>query len=167
MSKKLIWTIVAVVAVVAVAVVAVVFLKPETEANVEGTLEEIMAKVYAGILEENLPMGLTNMPVDAESIEYYLGTADISFKEALVSEAMVGSIPHSVVLVRLNDAKDADDAVAKIKDNANPRKWICVEASNVVVESKGDLVILIMCDTEMTPAGQELAPKLEANFKNL
>lgn len=166
MSKKLIWTIVAVVAVLAVAICAVVFLKPKTEANVEGTLEEIMAKVYEGIPAENLPM-LGQMPVDAESIEYYVGTSDISFKEAIVSEPMMGSIPHSVVLVRLNDAKDADAAVAKIKESADPRKWICVEASNVVVESKGDLVILIMSDAEGVPTEQHLAPVLEANFNNL
>ena len=166
MSKKLIWTIVAVVAVVAVAVVAVLFLKPKTEANVEGTLEEIMAKLYAGIPAENLPM-LGQMPVDSENVEMFLGTTEVSFKEALVSEPMIGSIPHSVVLVRLNDAKDADAAVAKIKESVNPRKWICVEASNVVVESKGDLVILIMSDTEVTPAAEHLAPKLEANFNNL
>ena len=169
MSKKLIWTIVAVVAVVAVAVVAVVFLKPKTEANVEGTLEEIMTKLYAGISEDNLPM-LGQMPVDStdpDSVAYYLGTSEVSFKEALVSEPMIGSIPHSVVLVRLNDAKDAADAVAKIKASANPRKWICVEASNVVVESKGDLVVLIMSDAEATPVEQHLAPVLETNFNNL
>ena len=166
MSKKLIWTIVAVVAVIAVAVVAVVFLKPKAEANVEGTLEEIMAKVYAGIPAENLPM-LGQVPVDTESAEYYLGTAEVSFKEALVSEPMMGSIPHSVVLVRLNDAKDADSAVAKIKESANPRKWICVEATNVIVKSKGDLVVLIMSDAEGVPTEQHLAPKLEANFNNL
>ena len=167
MSKKLIWTIVAVVAVLAVAIVAVVLLKPKTEANVEGTLEEIMAKVYAGIPAENLPMALGNMPVDAESAEYYLGTSEVSFKEALVSESMIGSVAHSVVLVRLNDAKDAKDAVAKIKASVDPRKWICVEASNVVVESKGDLVILIMSDAEGVPTEQHLAPVLEANFNNL
>ena len=166
MSKKLIWIIVAVVAVVAIAVVAVVFLKPKTEANVEGTLEEIMGKLYAGIPAENLPM-LGQMPVDSESAEYYLGTTEVSFKEVLVSEPMIGSIPHSVVLVRLNDAKDAADAVAKIKESANPRKWVCVEAKNVVVESKGDLVVLIMSDAEGTPTEQHLAPTLEANFNNL
>ena len=166
MSKKLIWTIVAVVAVVVVAVVAVVFLKPKTEANVEGTLEELMAKVYAGIPEENLPM-LMDIPVDAESVEGFLGTTEVSFKEALVSEPMIGSIPHSVVLVRLNDAKDAEDAVAKIKASANPRKWICVQATNVIVESKGDLVVLIMSDAEGVPTEQHLAPTLETNFNNL
>ena len=165
MSKKVIWTIVAVVAVIAVVVVAVFFLKP-TEKNVEGTLEELMAKVYAGIPEESLPM-LGDIPVDSESVEGFLGTTEINYKEALAREPMISSIPHSVVLVRMNDAKEAAAAVEKIKASVNPRKWICVEASNVVVKSKGDLVILIMSDTEMTSADEALAPKLEANFDNL
>ena len=159
MSKKVLWTIIAVVAVVAIAVVAVVFLKP-VEKNVEGTLEEIMAKVYAGISEENLPMMLGNIPVDSENVEGFLGTTEVNYKEAVASESMVGSIAHSVVLVRMNDAKEADAAVETIKVNVNPRKWICVEASNVAVKSKGDLVILIM-------SNETLAPTLEANFDNL
>ena len=159
MSKKLIWTIVAIVAVVAIAVVAVVFLKP-VEKNVEGTLEDIMAKVYAGISEENLPMMLGNIPVDSENVEGFLGTTEVNYKEAVASESMVGSIAHSVVLVRMNDAKEADAAVETIKANVNPRKWICVEASNVAVKSKGDLVILIM-------SNETIAPTLEANFDNL
>ena len=159
MSKKVLWTIIAVVAVVAIAVVAVVFLKP-VEKNVEGTLEDIMAKVYAGISEENLPMMLGNIPVDSENVEGFLGTTEVNYKEAVASESMVGSIAHSVVLVRMNDAKEADAAVETIKANVNPRKWICVEASNVAVKSKGDLVILIM-------SNETLAPTLEANFDNL
>ena len=167
MSKKVIWTIVAVVAVIAVAVGVVLFINTNKKvANVEGTLEELMAKVYEGIPAENLPM-LGNMPVDSEGVEYYLGTTEVSFKEALASEPMISSIPHSVVLLRLNDAKDAEATVEKIKASVNPRKWICVEASNVIVKSKGDLVILIMSDTEMTAEGEALAPKLEANFNNL
>ena len=38
---------------------------------------------------------------------------------------------------------------------------------NVIVKSKGDLVILIMADTEMTTEEEAIAPKLEANFDNL
>lgn len=166
MSKKILIPVAIVVA-IAIIVVAVVLLKPGKEGNVkeavknvEGTLEEIMTKVYAGIPEDNLPMMLTNMEVTSETVEYYLGTADVDFKEALVSESGVGSIAHSVVLVRLNDASKADATVTKIKENADPRKWICVEASNVVVKSKGDLVILIM-------SNEDLAPKLDANFEGL
>ena len=164
MSKKVIIIIAAIVVVVAVA--AVFIFAGKGEKNVEGTLEEIMAKVYEGIPEENLPM-LTDIPVDNESVEGFLGTTEVSYKEALAKEPMISSIPHSVVLVRLNDAKDAKAAVEKIKASVNPRKWICVEASNVVVKSKGDLVILIMADTEMTTEEEAIAPKLEANFDNL
>ena len=164
MSKKVIIIIAAIVVVLAVA--AVFIFAGKGEKNVEGTLEEIMAKVYEGIPEENLPM-LTDIPVDNESVEGFLGTTEVSYKEALAKEPMISSIPHSVVLVRLNDAKDAKAAVEKIKASVNPRKWICVEASNVVVKSKGDLVILIMADTEMTTAEEAIAPKLEANFDNL
>lgn len=178
MSKKIIITIIAIIAIIAI-VAAVVFLRPndstnenttdaqnttveknETSANIEGTLEEIMEKLYNGIEQENLPMALSNMEVNEENIEFYLGTADIEYKEALANESMVGSIAHSVVLVRLNDANDASAVVDKIKNNVDPRKWICIEASNVVVKNKGDLVVLIM-------SNEELAPKLEANFDNL
>ena len=160
MSKKIIWTIVAVVAVLAIAAVVLVSMNTSKEKNVEGALEELMTKVYAGIPEENLPMMLGNIPLDSENAESFIGTTEVSYKEAVASESMVGSIAHSVVLVRLNDAKDASAAVEKIKTSVNPRKWICVEASNVIVKSKGDLVILIM-------SNDELAPKLEANFNNL
>lgn len=159
MLKKILIPV-GIVVVIAAIIVAVVLLKPGKVKNIEGTLEEIMTKIYARIAEDELPMMLTNMEVTSETAEYYLGTADLDFKEALVSESGVGSIAHSVVLVRLNDASKAEETVTKIKENADPRKWLCVEASNVVVKSKGDLVILIM-------SNEDLAPKLEANFEGL
>lgn len=167
MSKKIIWTIITIILIVAIAVATVIFLKPAgedeqvtPEKNVEGTLEEVMTKLYAGISEENLPMMLGNIEVNSENIETLIGTTEVSYKEALASESMVGSIAHSVVLLRFNDSKEATTAAEKIKTTANPRRWICVEASNVAVKSKGDLVILIM-------SNETLAPTLEANFDNL
>ena len=168
MSKKIIIILAIITVVAAVAGIGWTILnkssdeggKQASEKMVEGTLEEIMTKIYAGIPEENLPMMLGNIEITSEDVEYYIGTSDIQYKEAMASESMVGSIAHSVVLVRLTEAKTAEDVVEKIKTNADPRKWICVEASNVVVKSKGDLVILIM-------SSEELAPKLEANFDNL
>lgn len=159
MSKKVIGIIIAVIVLI-VAIVAVVLMKNATPKNVEGTLEEIMTKLYVGINQDNLPMMLSNMEISKESLENFVGTSEIDMKEAMVSESGVGSIAHSVVLIRLNDVSKANDAVTKIKGHANPRKWICVEASNVVVKSKGDLVVLIM-------SNEELAPKLETNFDGL
>lgn len=129
--------------------------------NVEGSLEEIMTKVYADLSEDEKPMMLTNTVVTDETKEYYLGTADIEFEEALASESTVGSIAHSVVLVRTKDNADVEAIKNSIKENINPRKWLCVgvEEENVVVKSKGNLIILIMTDS-----GRE---KLETAFDNL
>lgn len=131
--------------------------------NVSGTLEEVMEKVYENIPENERPMMLTNTKVTDENIEYYLGTKDIEYEEALASESGVGSIAHSVVLVRTKDNADIEAIKDKIEDNVDPRKWICVgvEEDDVVVENKGNLIILIMVEDEVT------REKLEDSFENL
>ena len=72
---------------------------------------------------------------------------------------MVGSIAHSVVLIRLNDSSDAEKVVSKLKESVNPRKWVCVGVEEVKVENIGDLVIVIMNDTHKDTLSQ--------NFNNL
>lgn len=130
------------------------------EKQVEGTLEEIMTKVYADVPEDERPMMLTNTEVTEENVENYLGTKDIEYEEALASESAVGSIAHSVVLVRMKDGADIEDAKKKIEENANPKKWICVEADDVVVKNKGNLIILIM-------SSSNYIEKIENSFDNL
>ncbi len=130
------------------------------EKQVEGTLEEIMTKVYADVPEDERPMMLTNFEVTEENVENYLGTKDIEYEEALASESAVGSIAHSVVLVRMKDGANIEEAKKKIEENANPRKWICVEADDVVVKNKGNLIILIM-------SSSNYIEKIENSFDNL
>ena len=130
------------------------------EKQVEGTLEEIMTKVYADVPEEERPMMLTNFEVTEENVENYLGTKDIEYEEALASESAVGSIAHSVVLIRMKDGANIEEAKKKIEENTNPRKWICVEADDVVVKNKGNLIILIMSSSNYTQ-------KIENSFDNL
>lgn len=128
--------------------------------NVEGTLEEIMDKVYASIPEDQRPMMLMNTEVTKENVEMYLGTSDIEFEEALASESATGSIAHSVVLIRVKDNANVDAIEEKIEKSVNPRKWICVEAEEVEVESKGNLIILIM-------SSETNAEKIETEFDKL
>ena len=131
--------------------------------NIEGSLEDIMTKVYADIPENERPMMLMNTEVNDENIEYYLGTKDIEYEEALASESGIGSIAHSVVLVRTKENADVAEIKEKIKENVNPRKWICVgvEEDDVIVENKGDLIILIMVENENN------SEKIDNNFKSL
>ena len=131
--------------------------------NVEGSLEDLMTNVYENLKDDEKPMMLMNTVVHEENIEYYLGTSDISYEEALASESGVGSIAHSVVLVRVSEDANIEDAKTKIKENVDPRKWICVgvEKEDIIVKNKGNLIILIMVEDENT------REKLEEGFNNL
>ena len=135
------------------------------EKNVEGSLEEIMTKVYADLNDDEKPMMLGNIEVNEEmdNVESFIGTKEIEYEEILASESMVGSIAHSIVLVRMKDGADIESAKTKIKETVNPRKWICVgvEKEDVIVKNKGNLIILIMVENETT------RNKLEQGFDNL
>ena len=130
------------------------------EKNVQGSLEDIMEKVYASIPEEERPMMLTNIEITDENMEMYLGTSNIEYEEALASESVTGSIAHSVVLIRVKDNSNVEAVKEKIEKSVNPRKWICVEAEEVEVESKGNLIILIMSSEINTE-------KIETEFDKL
>ena len=120
------------------------------EKNLEGDLSSIMDKVYAGV-DAEMP-NLAKTEVTADNVEYFLGTSDIDFKEALASEPMISSIAHSVVLVRMNEGADIEAAKTKIKESVNPAKWLCVqvEEKDVIVDSRGDMIILIMVNDYST-----------------
>ena len=113
------------------------------------SLEDIMAKVYEKVPEEKTPMMLENIPVTKENVVDYLG-CEIEFEEALASESMTGSIAHSVVLVRTKPNADIEKIKKDIKENVNPRKWICVgiERDEVEVLSKDNIIIMIIAEEE-------------------
>ena len=131
----------------------------EKSKNIDGTLEEIMTKVYEGISEDDLPMMLTNIEITKENIKDYIGTDEIEITEGIASESMVGSIAHSVILLRVDDNADVKTIKEKIKESVNPNKWICVGVENVTVESKGNLIIVILDDTT--------GDIIKTNFENL
>ena len=130
--------------------------------NTEESLEDIMTKLYQDIPEDERPM-LANTKVNEENIENFLGTKDIKYIEALASEPMMGSIAHSVVLVRVEENADIESIKTAIKDNVDTRKWVCVgvEKEDLIVKNKGNLIVLIMVEDEAT------RNKLEEGFNNL
>lgn len=128
-------------------------------ANLEGTLEEIMEKLYEGIPEDQLPM-LANTPITEENAEYMVGVTADNFKEGLSSDAMISAVAHSVCLLRAESAEAAEELAKQVEEKADPRKWICVEAEEKIVDRIGDVVVLIM-------ASSENAEAIDANFKAL
>ncbi len=112
--------------------------KPQADTR---PLTEIMASLTNGI--EDLPACM-EAPLDEENFTFLSFGDYIEGAEGLASEAMINAVAHSVVLVRLPEGSDVAAFAAQVKANANPRKWVCVEAEKVSVVTKGNLVLLAM-----------------------
>lgn len=119
------------------------------DSGVSMSLNEIIDAVYK---KNPIDLSLETDSVDisnADMLNSFTGldSAD-KIKEALVSEPMMGSQAYSFVLVRVKDAADAEEVANAMINGINPRKWICVEADDVRVMVKGDVVALYMIDSE-------------------
>lgn len=127
--------------------------------NIPGSLEEIMEKLYEGIDENNMPM-VANVELTDENAESFVGVPASDFKEGLASDALINAVAHSVCLLRAEDAAAAEELAKAVDENADPRKWVCVEAEKKVVEQRGDLVLLVMASADLTD-------QIVANFQAL
>lgn len=124
--------------------------KPIENNNLEGSLESILDKIYetadiSDSMKEFIKNGLFTTEVTGENVSYYFGK-EIEFKEAIASEPMINAQAYSLCLVRVKEGADIEKIKTDIKENVDPRKWICVgvEPENVIVDNIGDVVVLIM-----------------------
>ena len=67
---------------------------------------------------------------------------------------MMGSQAFSLVLVRLSENANARAIAAEMKENINPRKWICAMADQVMAAGYGDVVMFIMVDSQLGKTAQ-------------
>lgn len=124
-----------------------------TDANTEIVgatgLEAIINDMYA-IKAPQFMFG--TMPVDlTDEFSYgtYLGIKDPSkVVEAVVSEPMIGAQAYSLVIARVAPGQDAAAVAAEMQAGIDPRKWVCVEADDVKVTTKGDLICFCMISTD-------------------
>lgn len=142
-------------------------------------LNEVLEKVYENV--EDFPFEYMNNVDTAGdhseleamlegtgiTVEEYLGNlvagstfTEAKYEQVIISEPFNTSIPHSVVLIKLAEGEDVEAVKEEIKTNADPRKWICVEADTVVVESIGDVILLLM-------TSETVAPIMQQNFLSL
>ena len=126
---------------------------PVVNNNLEGSLESILDRIYekaevSDSMKDFIKEGLQVTEITAENAGYFLGKENVEFEAAIASEPMMSSSAYSLCLVRVKEGADIEKIKADIKENVDPRKWICVgvDPSNVIVDNIGDVVILIMSD---------------------
>ena len=132
--------------------------KPEeTQApalSVEGTMEELLNKTIeqrpVEFMGGVIPVDLTDASEDGLwAIKSYTGLDSAeNITEAAAFEPMMGSIAFSMVLVRVADGAGAKAVAESMKSGIDTRKWICVEADDLKVAGFGDVVMLIMVNSD-------------------
>lgn len=129
-------------------------------ATVDGTMEELLNEIvteqpveFAGGVvtidltdtsEEGLWLVKNNTGLDSASV----------LTEAAVFEPMIGSIAFSMVMVRVAPGEDIKSVAEAMKSGINPRKWVCVEADDMLVTGYRDVVMLIMLDSSFDLTAQ-------------
>lgn len=125
------------------------------EGGLEGSLEDILAEIYAtGNFTDNFAdytiPGLISSEINADNCEYHLGKSGLEFEEAIASEHEMSGSAYALCLVRTKEGADIDKLKEDIRDNVDPFKWVCVgvDPDNIIVDNIGDIIILIMSDTD-------------------
>ena len=126
----------------------------------EGTMEENVLKVMEACPVEFMggvmPVDLTDTSEDGLwALSYFTGrqSAD-NVTDVSVYEPMMGSQAFSLVMVRTAEGADPEAVAKEMKDNIDPRKWICVGADEMMVAGYSDTVMLIMLDSQMGLSAQ-------------
>ena len=129
----------------------------ETEAaamTVEGTMEELLNKTIeqrpVEFMGGVIPVDLTDSSEDGLwALKSYTGLDDAAqITEAAAFEPMMGSMAFSMVLVRTVEGADSKAVAEAMKAGIDTRKWICVEADDLKVAGFGDVVMLIMVNSD-------------------
>ena len=126
----------------------------EAAVSVEGTMEELLYKMIEIVPVEfmggAMAIDLTDTSEDGLwMIKNYTGLDSAEgITEAAFYEPMMGSIPYSMVMVRVAADAGVGTVAEGMKNGIDQRKWICVEADDLQVASYGDVVMLIMVGSE-------------------
>lgn len=66
----------------------------------------------------------------------------------VASEPMMSSQAFSAVSIKVKDASKIDTMKQEILENINTSKWICVTAEKLYITNNGDIIFLIMADSD-------------------
>ena len=119
------------------------------------SVEDTMNKILSGVEVPRYEL----MPITSENFSHFMFTDYVEGAKGFSADALISSTAHSVCLVSLPSSVNAQNFASQVKQNADPRKWICVEAEKVEAVAKGNMVLLVMSDAVTTD-------KIVNNFKN-
>lgn len=112
------------------------------KADNSGTAQEIADRL---IKNEIIQFMGAATPVEEGLLSGFDNTEIKGFKEGAMFAPMMGSIAFVGYIFELPEGADADAFKTTLKDSANLRWNICVEAEELIVENEGNKVFFLMC----------------------
>ena len=141
----------------------------ETEgaAEAEGTAGEILFNAFKEMMEakpETTAQEAADALITNEIIQFMGGTMPVEqgllsgfdnaeikgFEEGVVFMPMMGSIPFIGYIFDMPADADLEAFMTTLKESANMRWQVCVEAEEMVVEAIGDKVFFLMCKKDLS-----------------
>ena len=132
----------------------------EDKASLPGTMEENVNKLMQAnpvqFMGGLIPVNLQDTSEEGLwELKSFTGLDSAEkLTDLAVYEPVTGAQAFSLVLVRVASAADAKPIAQQMKDNINPRKWICVEADQVMAAGYGDTVMFIMLESSLDMTAQ-------------
>lgn len=112
------------------------------KADTTGTAEEIANRLITNEIIEFAGMAT---PVEEGLLSGFDNAEIKGFKEGVMFGPMMGSIAFVGYVFELPEDADVEAFKTTLKDSANLRWNICVEAEELVVENEGNKVFFLMC----------------------
>lgn len=152
----------------------------KTDGKHEGDLEDLLEEIYAYGTYSEMLTGMLEAPADTENHFYarlltielneendarFLGTSGIPYERAIASEPNISPTLYSLCLLKVKEGEDVAKVAKMVKENADPRKWVCTGLSDndVYVEYADDVVLLVMSAED----GEALAEAFRAVMKGI
>ncbi len=111
-----------------------------------GDLKEALSDMVEKAEMNDLLEGGMLEEIKAGEAGYLIGAEQVSgsYTEAYSLQPMINVHPFAMGLFRLAEGEDPLLFAGELKEKADLRKWICVEADTVYVATRGQLVLFIM-----------------------
>lgn len=139
----------------------------EGATETEGTAGEILFNAFKEMMEakpettaqEAADALITNeiiqfmggaMPVEPGLLSGFDNAEIKGFEEGVVFMPMMGSIPFIGYIFDMPADADLEAFMTTLKESANMRWQVCVEAEEMVVEAIGDKVFFLMCKKDLS-----------------
>lgn len=119
-------------------------------------LDMITQNVIGNFAEEDVPNSLQTLMLDytdKDAMMFNLGVESLDGVDGIaITESMMSSTAFSLVVLRFTDADSAAASVDVLKDNAQTRKWVCVEPETVKVKVHSETYVIFLMGTNSQAA---------------